>query len=307
MNQKATVDGMYTPGSEFSYGEDIINMITYLNKFSGMEQFMNIGYADSLIEYFLFPVGLSSKRLPERLAKPLLDRPNDFGTVLVVGCGRGGEAVLLHELTGCTITGVDITPFNIETAQKYTKKMKVNNKVSFLVGNACELPVDSESVSCVFSCESAFHYRYKERFIKESYRVLKKSGLLLIADIVKRKPLGKLSVDEKKTLKEFETMLAIPEFFTLEEYKKHMAETGFRNIIDCEVISNHNIGYLAAYSGRLLRIFTLLEKLPRFKAKIKTSFKRKKIDIENFLAHSRTTAEAVKSELVDYIIISAEK
>jgi len=113
---------MYTPDSEPAYGEDIINMITYLNKFSGLEHFMNIGYADSLIEYLLYPVGLSSKRLPQRLAQPLLKGQTAQGSILVVGCGRGGEAVLLHQLTGAHIIGVDITPFNIKSAQEYAKK-----------------------------------------------------------------------------------------------------------------------------------------------------------------------------------------
>jgi ubiquinone/menaquinone biosynthesis C-methylase UbiE len=307
MNRESNPAGMYTPDSEFAYGEDIIGMITYLNKFSGLENFMNIGYADSLIEYLLYPVGLSSKRLPQRLARPLLKGETAHESILVVGCGRGGEAVLLHELTGANIIGVDITPFNIKSAQEYAKKNGLVHAVTFLVGDACELPVDSGSVSCVFSCESAFHYKDKGGFIDESYRVLKEGGYLLIADIVRKLPQEKLLENEIQTLREFGRMLSAPEFFSLEEYKKHIKSAGFLKVIDCEVISKHNIGYLAAYSGRLIKMFTLLDKLPGFKGMVKSSFKKKHIDIENFIEHSRTTAEAVRMKLVDYIIIGAQK
>ena len=307
MNRESNPTGMYTPDSEFAYGEDIIGMITYLNKFSGLEHFMNIGYANSLIEYFLYPVGLSSKRLPERLAQPLLTRPTARGSILVVGCGRGGEAVLLHQLTGAHVVGVDITPFNIGSAQDYAKKKELADAVTFLVGDACDLPVASGSVSCVFSCESAFHYENKGGFIDESYRVLKTGGLLLIADIVRKLPMEKLLANEIQVVRDFGTMLAAPEFFTLENYKAYIEKAGFKEVVDSEVITMHNLKFLAEGSALLVRMFSLLEKLPGFRHQLKCSFEGKNIDLENFLEHSRTTSEAVRSKLVDYIIIGAIK
>ena len=238
MNRESNPTGMYTPDSEFAYGEDIIGMITYLNKFSGLEHFMNIGYAASFIEYFLYPVGLSSKRLPQRLARALLTGKAAQGSILVVGCGRGGEAVLLHQLTGTHVVGVDITPFNIKSAEEYAKEKEVEGAVTFVVGDACELPVDSESVSCVFSCESAFHYQDKRKFIEESFRVLKKGGFLLIADIVRKVPEENLLEDEIRILRKFGRMLSAPGFFSLEEYKKHIPSANIdeinlaRNLLD---------------------------------------------------------------------------
>jgi ubiquinone/menaquinone biosynthesis C-methylase UbiE len=298
---------MYTPNNESAYGVDIINMITYLNSYSGLEHFMNIGYADSFIEYILYPVGLSSKRLPGRLAQWLLSRKSTHGSILVVGCGRGGEAILLHELTGADIVGVDLTPFNIKSAERYAKKKQVQDAVTFLLGDACEMPVDSESVSCVFSCESAFHYIDKRKFIDESFRVLKKGGVLLVADIVRSEPRRKLSEEEVRIIDEFGRMLSAPGFFSLEEYKDNIKAAGFSEIIDCEVISRYNFGYLGAHSDRLIKMFTLLDKLPGFKKGVKRYFRKKNIDIDNFVEHSRTTAQAVKSKLVDYIIIGTQK
>lgn len=307
MIQESTVNEMYTPDSEFVYGEDIIGMITYLNKFSGLEHFMNIGYADSFIEYFLYPVGLSSKRLPQRLARALLTEKTAQGSILVVGCGRGGEAVLLHQLSGAHIIGVDFTPFNIKSAEEYAKEKGLSDTVTFLVGDAGDLPVDTGSISCVFSCESAFHYENKERFIRESYRVLKEGGLLLIADIVRKIPTEKLLENEIEILHDFRKMLSAPEFFSMEQYKSHIENAGFKKVIDSEVITRYNLEFLAQGSALFVRMFSFLEKLPGFRNKLKHSFKGKNIDIDNFIEHSRTTAEAVRSKLVDYIIIGAQK
>jgi SAM-dependent methyltransferase len=181
----------------------------------------------------------------------------------------------------------------------------VADKVTFLVGNACELPVDSESVSCVFSCESAFHYEDKDGFVRESYRVLRKGGLLLIADIVRTARSENLQCAQ--ILRDFGRMLSASHFFTLEDYKKHISDAGFKRIIDCEVIGKHNLGYLGAYSARLINIYALLDKLPGLKIRVKKYLKKRQINIDNFIEHSRTTAEAVKLKLVDYIVISAQK
>lgn len=282
-------------------------MIAFLNRYSGMEHFMNIGYADSLAEYFLYPVGLSSKRLPERLARPLTADPPEGEVILVVGCGRGGEAVLLHELTGRSIIGIDITPFNIETARKHAQKKGVAGNVTFLLGDACDLPVGAASVSCVFSCESAFHYEDKGRFIRESYRVLKEGGLLLIADIVRKMPEEKLLENEIQTLHDFGRMLSAPEYFSMDEYRSHIERAGFSGFIDSEVITRHNLDFMARGSALLVKLYSLVEKVPGIKDQLRRVFQKRNINIENFIKHSRTTTDAVTSKLVDYIIISAQK
>ncbi|UCF08436.1 MAG: class I SAM-dependent methyltransferase, partial [Thermoplasmata archaeon] len=287
MSEESDLQRIYTPGSESVYGEDIINMIAYMNGFTGLEHFLNIGYADSILEYFLFPLGISSKRLPKRLSLPLVGKAAGLDNILVVGCGRGGEAVVLHQETGLKIIGLDITPFNVKSSGEYALGLGLKESVAFILGDACCLPLGDKSVSCVFSCESAFHFEDKDRFIRESFRVLKDGGYLLIADIVSALPHVEPSAENEEALGEFARMLAAPEFFTLEKYRKAIVSAGFRRIIDEEVITRHNLRFLARGSTYLISLMNYIRKLHWLDAAVKRSMKKRNIDLDKFLEHSR--------------------
>src|SRR5262249_62342403 len=59
--------------------------------------------------------------------------------VLDVGCGLGGSALLLARDLGCSVTGITISPAQVQLAAKGAPTAGLADRVEFLVRNANQL------------------------------------------------------------------------------------------------------------------------------------------------------------------------
>lgn len=99
--------------------------------------------------------------------------------VLEVGCGRGGGAAFIHErFSPRTMTGVDLA----HRAISYCQKTYPRPGLTFIPGDAENLPFQDESFDIVLNVESSHCYGDVPRFLSEVHRVLRPGGLLLLAD-----------------------------------------------------------------------------------------------------------------------------
>lgn len=102
--------------------------------------------------------------------------------VLDLCSGIGGPARFLVKNYGCKVTGIDITEFNYQTAQKRTKEAGLDHLVNFIHGNALEIPFPDQSFTHVFGCEAWTYFPDKVQLYKAAYRVLKPGGLISFID-----------------------------------------------------------------------------------------------------------------------------
>lgn len=107
---------------------------------------------------------------------PLLNLKHD-SAVLDVGCGLGFLARKLAEYhpNGKSI-GVDLDPKLVESARKVAQKTFPNHAFDFRVGNAYELPVESDSVDLAICQTVLMHLEEPAKAISEMMRVTKKGG-----------------------------------------------------------------------------------------------------------------------------------
>jgi len=123
--------------------------------------------------------------------------------VLEVGCGcGGGSSYIMKYHHPNSLKGIDIAERAIDFCNSYY----LNDGLSFSYGNAESLPFEKNTFDVVINVESSHCYGYMERFLNESYRVLRTSGYLLFADFRSKHQISslqnQLNSSNFKTLKE---------------------------------------------------------------------------------------------------------
>jgi SAM-dependent methyltransferase len=105
--------------------------------------------------------------------------------VLDIGCGLGGAARLLAGEFGCHVTGIDITPEYIRTAQELSQLTHMQQQTHFVVGNALALPFDNDQFDIVWTQHVQMNIADKSRFYAEVARVLRPTGQFLYYDVLR--------------------------------------------------------------------------------------------------------------------------
>lgn len=108
----------------------------------------------------------------------------DHSRVLDVGTSTGWMAIMLGA-HGHQVVGIDVDGDALASATKFAYQFgpDVAERISFLPGNAIELPFEAESFDGVFSFESLHHFPNCQNALDEMLRVCRPGGVLVIADL----------------------------------------------------------------------------------------------------------------------------
>jgi tocopherol O-methyltransferase len=149
--------------------------------------------------------------------------------VLDAGCGYGGSAIWLARNRDCQVTGITLVAEQVSAATRSAEEYGVADKVGFfeMDYNAPDLP--DESFDVIWTLESLIHSDKKEAFFRESYRLLRPGGRLLIADYTARES-PPLSAAEKAELATAEDGWAMAELVPPSEYIAGLRSSGFHKV-----------------------------------------------------------------------------
>lgn len=166
----------------------------------------------------------SKEEAAENLIRLLVERSAlaRGSRVLDVGCGVGGSSIWLTENLGCKVTGISISPVQIQMAQETVKEMK--DKPVFLVDDANELSVRG-SFDIVWAVEVLSHLSNRGAFFRKAAELLVPGGKICEAAWLKDDCLN--SRDEEKYIRPIEEgmLVSLPD---LSEYKKHIDDNHLR-------------------------------------------------------------------------------
>lgn len=110
--------------------------------------------------------------------KKLIDGLDVQGkTVLELGCGIGSD-LLSFARNGANVIGLDLTPKHIELARKLFEVYGL--PAEFLIGDAENLSIPSDSVDLVYSFGVLHHTPNIDKAVAEIHRVLKPGGLAVV-------------------------------------------------------------------------------------------------------------------------------
>jgi len=142
--------------------------------------FLSSYYDSSLVSWFFKPfykrIAEEVQRLPRR-------------RILGIGCDTATlEILLTRSFPDSMIIGLDLSRSMLEQARK--KSAGLTN-ISFIEGDAENLPFPSESFEVVRCSHSFHHYPNQKKALSEMHRVLAPKGTLLLADGLKDNFLGR--------------------------------------------------------------------------------------------------------------------
>ena len=105
-------------------------------------------------------------------------------SVLDIGSGIGGPARFLAATYGCKVTGVDLSAPFVEAARYLTERTGQSGQVSFVSGEALDLPFDDAHFDAVFLQHVAMNVSDRTALYREIRRVLKARGKFATFDVV---------------------------------------------------------------------------------------------------------------------------
>jgi SAM-dependent methyltransferase len=102
--------------------------------------------------------------------------------ILDVGGGLGGPARTLALEFGCRVTVVDLAESYVHAGRMLTSLMKLDNHVTFHVGDALALLFDNNSFDAVWTQNSGMNIADKESLYTGFHRLIRPNGLLVIQE-----------------------------------------------------------------------------------------------------------------------------
>ena len=107
--------------------------------------------------------------------------------ILDVGCGVGGSTRRLSHETGCRVTGIDLSDEYIDTAQRLTELLNMQERVKFHAASALELPFDDATFDGAWSIQMNMNIEDKLAWLMELHRVIKPGGPAVLYEVCAHK------------------------------------------------------------------------------------------------------------------------
>ncbi|MFX1571815.1 MAG: class I SAM-dependent methyltransferase [Promethearchaeota archaeon] len=136
---------------------------------------MEIPNIDDFRKVFLKYTKMAFKLLPD------IDKPR----ILDVGCGTGVSTIELANLSEGEVIGLDIDQLALERFKEKIKNFGFESRVKIVNTSFFNNNFSDESVDIIWA-EGIFHIIGYDKSFKESYRLLKENGFLVMVDTLNR-------------------------------------------------------------------------------------------------------------------------
>ena len=146
-------------------------------------------------------------------------------TVLEIGSGIGGGAMVLAEEFGARVIGLEVEAPLVERAEKYADEASLGDRIEFHLVEPGPLAADDDSVDFVYSSGVIIHIEDKATLFRDVLRVLKPGGIFTAYDWLKGP--GPLSEAMHEWIRLEELTFHLD---TLENYESMLVDCGFQSV-----------------------------------------------------------------------------
>ena len=158
---------------------------------------------------------------PEVTIKALsfIDNLDDKSLIADLGCGSGGQTMVLAQHAPGKITGLDIFPTFIDLFNRNAEKLDLQDRVKGIVQSMEDLPFQDEELDLMWS-EGAIYNIGFERGLNEWRKFLKTGGYIAVSE-------GTWFTEERPAEIEEFWMDAYPEIDTISNKVAQMQRAGY--------------------------------------------------------------------------------
>jgi 27-O-demethylrifamycin SV methyltransferase len=182
--------------------------------------------------YFSNP-DLSLQKATLALTQLLAERAkiNPGLRVLDVGCGTGNPALFLAREYKTRVLGISTSEVGIERARARAAQEGLSGQVQFELRDGTATGLDDKSFDRVWVMESSHLMPRKDLLLKESLRVLRPGGRLVLCDIVRLRavPFAEL-LTLQKDIVVLDKVFGRAQMAELQQYTEWAEAAGFRAI-----------------------------------------------------------------------------
>lgn len=146
--------------------------------------------------------------------------------VLDVGCGVGGPALNIAEMTGANITGVNIVEKQVNIARQRAQERGLGERVQFIQCDAMHMPFPDGDFDAVYVFEAGCHMPDKPSFYKECTRVLRPGGVFFGQDWLKKDDVS--SAENAEYIEPICRLFSVPNMISLSELDRFMKDAGLQ-------------------------------------------------------------------------------
>lgn len=198
------------------------------------------------------PDGETAMRNMNRVLAEAVNLTDD-DIVLDAGCGFGGSAVWISSEYGARVVGLNLVEDQLPHARRHAGHHDVSHLTRFVSGDFTDTKLPFGSFDVVWAIESICHTPDKAGFLRESSRLLRPGGRLVVADFFLRE--RPLAAKDRKTMNRFLSGWTIPNLPRPGGFSDAAARAGFSEMSTRDITENVLPSSRAMYRQALLRSY----------------------------------------------------
>ena len=211
------------PADYYQYlGDDVVEGETQGFRDPNKPLWLNLGYWEKARTY-TDAASAMARELGDIAALGPADRLLDVG----FGFAEQDFFWLEHFHVG-HITGLNITPMQVERARARVQDRGLSERIDLRVGSATAMPFGDASFTKVTALECAHHFATREQFFREAFRVLAPGGRLVLADGVPEPGHRPPNLLTKLVLRRWAS--PVENYYDRHEYQRKLEACGFTNV-----------------------------------------------------------------------------